>query len=94
LLLGGELAVLQAAMFDGLSLNPFALFDDGWRPAEAGIGRDQVVQGLVATLVVVVLDERLDLDREVAGLEVVFQEDAVLQRLGPVVRCARPEPSK
>jgi hypothetical protein len=29
LMLGGELAVLQAPMFNGLSLDPFALFDDG-----------------------------------------------------------------
>jgi len=29
-MLGGELAVLQAPMFDCLSLDPFALFDDGW----------------------------------------------------------------
>ena len=27
-MLGGELAVLQAPMFDGLSLDPFALFED------------------------------------------------------------------
>ena len=29
LMLGGELAVLQAPMFDGLAFDPFALFDDG-----------------------------------------------------------------
>jgi hypothetical protein len=29
LMLGGEFAVLQAPMFDGLSLDRFALFDDG-----------------------------------------------------------------
>ena len=28
-MLSGELAVLQAPMFDGLSLDPFTLFDDG-----------------------------------------------------------------
>jgi hypothetical protein len=28
-MLGGELAVLQASMFDGLSFDPFPLFDDG-----------------------------------------------------------------
>jgi hypothetical protein len=27
--LGGEFAVLQAPMFDGLSLDPFSSFDDG-----------------------------------------------------------------
>jgi hypothetical protein len=30
--------VLQVPLLDGLSLDPFALFDDGFRPAQAGIG--------------------------------------------------------
>jgi hypothetical protein len=29
LILGGELAVMQAALFDGLSFDPFRLLDDG-----------------------------------------------------------------
>ena len=37
-MLGGYLAVLQAPMFDGLSLDPFALFHDGLGPAEVGPG--------------------------------------------------------
>ena len=60
-MLGGELAVLQAAMFDGLSLDPLALFDDGIGPAEVGVGRGDVVEALVVAAVVVVLDEGLDL---------------------------------
>jgi hypothetical protein len=59
--LGGEFAVLQAQMFDGLSLDPFTLFNDGWCPAEVGVGGRNIVQALVVTLVVVVLDEGLDL---------------------------------
>jgi hypothetical protein len=51
-MLGGELAVLQAPMFDGLSLDPFALFDDGWSPAEVAIGGRHVVQALVIALVI------------------------------------------
>jgi len=35
-MLCGELAVLQAPMFDGLSLDPFAVLDDGCRPAKIG----------------------------------------------------------
>jgi hypothetical protein len=35
----------------------------------------------VVTLVIVVLDERLDLGLEVTGQEVVFQQDAVFQGL-------------
>jgi protein involved in temperature-dependent protein secretion len=68
-MLCGELAVLQAPIFDGLSLDPFALLDDGWCPAEVGVGGGHIVQALVVALVVVVLDECLDL-----GLEVTWQK--------------------
>ena len=56
LMLGGELAVKQASMVDGLLLDPFALFDDGWGPAEVGVG-GHVVQALVVALLIAVLDE-------------------------------------
>lgn len=59
---------MQAPMFDGLSLDPFPLFDDGAGPAEVGVGWRHVVQALVVMLVVVVLDEGLDL-----GLDVLRQ---------------------
>ena len=48
--------MLQAPIFDGLSFCPFALLDDGLRPAEVGIGRCDVVQALVIALMVVMLD--------------------------------------
>ena len=60
-------------MFDSLSLDPFALFDDGRGPAETGSCGRHVVQALEITLVIVVLDEGFDLLLEVAGQEVVFQ---------------------
>ena len=87
-MLSGELAVLQAPIFDGLSLDPFALFDDGWCPAEVGVCRRHVVQALVVAPVVVVLDEGFDLSLVVAGQEVVFQEDAVFQGLVPALDLA------
>ena len=80
-MLGGELAVLQASMFDGLSVGPFALFEDGLGSPEVGIGGRHIVQALVIAPLVVVLDERLDLAFEVTGQEVVFEQDAVLQAL-------------
>ena len=51
--------MLQATIFDGLSFDPFALFDDRWSPAEVGVGGGHVVQALVVSPVVVVLDEGL-----------------------------------
>jgi hypothetical protein len=37
-MLSGVLAVLQASMFDGLSLDPFSSLDDGCGSAEVSIG--------------------------------------------------------
>ena len=53
--------MLQAPMFECLSLDPFSSFDDGGSPAEVGIGGRDVVEALVVALVVVMLDEGLDL---------------------------------
>ena len=49
-MLRGELAVLQAPIFDGLLLDPFALFDDGRSPAEVGVGGRHIFQALVVVL--------------------------------------------
>lgn len=72
LILSGKLAVLQAPMFDGLFFDPFSLFDYGGCPAEVGIGRRNVAQAFVISLVVVMLHERLDLGLQVPWQEVVF----------------------
>ena len=78
----------RAPMFEGLAFDPFALADDGLGPAEVGVCGRHVVQALVISLVIVVLDERFDLAFEVAGQEVLFQEDAVLQGLVPALDLA------
>ena len=57
----------QAPIFDGLSLDPFARLDDGFRSAEGSVGGRYVVQVLVVALVIIVLNEGLDLGLEVAG---------------------------
>ncbi len=77
LILCGELAVLQASLLDGLLLNPFALFDDGLGPAEVGSGGCNVTQALMVSSVIVMFDEGLDPDLEIALQEVVFQQAAV-----------------
>ena len=65
-------------MLDGVSLDAGALGDDGRAAAEVGIRWRHIVDALVVSAVVVVIDERVDLPLEVAGQEVVFQQDAVL----------------
>ena len=66
MILGGEFFVMQAPMIDGFSFDPFSLFDDGFSSSEVGIGRRDVVETLVVSLMVVVLDELLDLGFQVA----------------------------
>ena len=70
-------------MFDGLSFDPFTLFDYGFRSAEVGVCRRHVAQAFVIALVVIVFDERFDLDLEIARQEVVLQQNTVLERLVP-----------
>ena len=88
LMLCGELAVLQAPVVDGLPFHPFALFDDGCGPAEAGVGGCDVVEALMIAPMVVMLDEGGDLGLKIAGKEVVFQVDAVLEGLVPALDLA------
>jgi len=47
LVLCGDLAVMQAPLFDGFAFDPFSLFDDGFCSAEVGIGRCDVFQASV-----------------------------------------------
>ena len=75
--------MVQAPMFDGLSFDPFSAFDDGFGPAEVGVCRRHVAEAFVVTLVVLVFEERLDLDLEITRQKVVLQQDAVLQGLVP-----------
>ena len=67
LILCGDLAVMQAPLFDRFAFDPFSLFDDGLCPAEVGVGGRDVVQALMVALVIVVFDKRFDLDFKVAG---------------------------
>ena len=75
--------MLQAPMFDGLSFDPFSFQQDGLSPTEVSVGGCDVVQALVVSPVIVILDEGLDLGLKVALQIVVLQQDAVLQGLMP-----------
>ena len=88
LVLCGDLAVMQAPLFDGFAFDPFSLFDDGLCPAEVGISGRDVVQALVIALMVVVFDERFDLCFQIAGEVIILQQDAVFQGLVPALDLA------
>src|SRR5947207_11027924 len=85
---GGLQAVLQAAISNGLSLDPFSFGQDGWAASEVDVGRGKIVDALVIAAVVVVVDEGRDLGFEVAGQEVVFQQDAGFESLVPALDLA------
>src|SRR5271163_5073208 len=91
---GGLQPVVQAAVGNGLSFDPFAFCQDGRAPAAVGVGRGEVVDALVVSAVVVVGDERRDLGFEVAGQEVVFQQDAVLEGLVSETTLSRATPTR
>ena len=78
----------QAPVFHGLSLDPFSLQQNGVAAPEVDVGRGEIVEALVVAPVIVVLDEGGDLGFEVARQEVVFEQDAVLQRLMPALDLA------
>ena len=85
---GGLQSVLQVTIGNGLSLDPFSFCQDGRASPEVDVGRGKIVDALVVTAVVVVGDEGRDLSFEIAGQEVVFQQDAVLERLVPALDLA------
>jgi len=80
-MLSGDLAVEQAPIFDCLSFNPFTLFDDGLCTSEVDVGGCDVADAPVITAMIVMHDEGLDLKLEIAGQEVVLEQDAVLEGL-------------
>lgn len=75
--------MLQASILDGLPFDPFAFFNDGGCSADVSVGGSDVSEALMEALMVIVLDEGLDLGFKIAGVEVVFQQDPVFERLVP-----------
>ena len=58
---------MQAPRFDWLSFDPFSLFQDCVVAPEINIGRRLVVDAFVVSVMIVVVDERLDLGLEALG---------------------------
>ena len=75
--------MLQAAFSDCQFLNLLPFSDDGFAPSEVDVGGCDVVQALVVSFVVVVIDKGPDLEFEITGQVIVFQKHPVLHGLMP-----------
>ena len=64
-------------------LDLLSLFQDLLAAPEVDVGGCQVAEALVVAAVVVVVDEGADLALEIAGQEVMLEQDAVLHGLVP-----------
>ena len=71
--LGSLRVVAQAAVHEGLTLDPRPLLQDGLAAAEVDVGRGEVAQALVSPSVVIVLDKGGNPRLEFAGQVGVFE---------------------
>ncbi len=76
-------SAVQAAFFDGVSFDPFTFKQDYLASPEVDVGRGEIFEALVVSAIIVMLDEGCDLGFEVLLEEVIFEQDAVLERLAP-----------
>ena len=83
MILRSGVAVLQAPVLDGLSFDSFPFQKDGLAAPKVDISERKIIQALVITLVIVVLDECAELVFEVTGQLIVLQQDPVLEGLVP-----------
>jgi hypothetical protein len=81
--LSRSLTMLQAALSDGVAFDPFSFQQNGVAAPEVDVGRSEVAETFVIWAMVVVIDEGCDLGLKVLREVVVFQQDAVLERLMP-----------
>ena len=77
----------QASLLDGVALDACAVEQDGLAASEIDVGRGQVVQDLVAAVMIVVVSS-LDLRLEIARQVVVLEQNAVVQGLMPTLDLA------
>jgi hypothetical protein len=66
------------SLFDGFAFDAFPPFENGRSCSEVDVSRRQVVQALVISAIVLVLDELADAELELAWQVIVLQQDAVL----------------
>jgi len=75
--------VKQAALSDGFAFDAVPFQHDDVAAPEVDVGGCEVTEALMVAAVVVMIDEAGNLPLEITWQEVVFEQDAVLQRLVP-----------
>jgi hypothetical protein len=80
---GGLQLVLQSAVDNGLSFDPLSFGEDSRAAPAIDVCGGEIVDAFVISAVVVVVDESRNLSFEIAGQNVIFQQDAVLEGLMP-----------
>ena len=75
--------MVAAAVLDGTSFDLLSHVQNALAASEVDVGRREVVEAFVISVMIVVIDEGVDLVSQIAGQVIVFQQDAVLQRLVP-----------
>ncbi len=73
----------QAALSDGFAFDAVPFQHDDVAAPEVDVGGCEVTEALMVAAVVVMIDEAGNLPLEITRQEVVFEQDAVLQRLVP-----------
>src|SRR5215813_3134046 len=85
---GGLPVVLQSTAGNGLSFDPLSFGQDSRATPAVDVCGGEIVDALVVSAVIVVVDESRNLSFEIAGQEVIFQQDAVFEGLMPALNFA------
>ena len=80
--------MIQAPRFECRSFDPFPLLWNAFLAPEVNVGKCDVAQVLVEELVIAMIYKGFDSGLEIAGQEVVLQQDAILQNLPPLCNFA------
>ena len=75
--------MVQAVVLEGQFLDRFSPFYDDCIPPKVDVGWCDVIEAVVVTVVIVMIDEGADLAFEIARQIIVFQQNPVLERLVP-----------
>src|SRR5450759_3921957 len=75
--------MLQASILDCVAFDPFPFQEDCLTASEVDVGRRHIAQALVIAPMIVVIDEPANAGLKITWQVVVFQEDAILERLMP-----------